>query len=147
MSYFSKSHTHMPSYPPLTQLWVGQFTSHAKMGVTAWLQKMLGNVVMWNRQSQAFCGVVLQFREHSGSKAGSGFCDYIASRVITWPWGWISDLCCVHPFLSSQNAQELKTYSNICCKKETEEINISIDIGWKLGASCYSMPCVSKHAE
>lgn len=77
MSYFSKSHTHVPSCPPLTQLWVAQFISHAKMGVTSWLQKILGNVVMCNSQSQAFYGVVLQFREHSNSEAGSGFCDYI----------------------------------------------------------------------
>lgn len=67
----------MPNCPSLTQLQVRQFTSHAKMGVISWLQKILGNVVMWNRQSQAFYGVVLQFREHSNSKPGSVFCDYI----------------------------------------------------------------------
>lgn len=91
----------MPNCPPLTQLQDRQFTSHAKMGVISWLQKILGNVVMWNRQSQAFCGVVLQFREHSNSKPGSVFCDYIlqgdymALKVDLRP-----KLCPTIPFLS-----------------------------------------------
>lgn len=71
MSYFSKSHTQMPSCPPLTRSRVGQITSHAKMGVTYWLQKIFGNAVMQSSQWQAFCGVALQFMERS---------DY------SWPW-------------------------------------------------------------
>lgn len=67
----------MPSCPPFTQIRLGQITLHAKMGVTYWLQKIFGNVVMQSSQAQAFCVAVLQLMEHSNSMVDFVFCYYI----------------------------------------------------------------------
>jgi len=99
MSYFSQSHTHMPSCPPLTGCRVGQITSCAKMGVTYRLQKICGNVVMQSSQSQAFCGVVLLFTEHSNS---------LVFAIASLPLGLVLDTHFVHPFLSSQDIWDSK---------------------------------------
>lgn len=81
MSYFSKSHTHMPSCPPLSQLWVGQST--CRNG-----SDLLATENTWKRSYVEQTVTSFLWGGSSGQgafKAGSGFGDYMASRVITWP--------------------------------------------------------------
>lgn len=97
MSYFSESHTHMPSCPPLTQLHAGQFTSHAKMGVTSWLQKILGNV------ERTVTGFLWAGSSVQGAFNLQGWLWFLWLHPLGWLHGLRVDLrpiCASIPFLS-----------------------------------------------